>query len=197
MAFIQTLPDDGATGQAADLYAEHVAALGYVPNYLQLLALRPNVYGAWRQLVKSIVADMGLHRYELATFAAARALRSTYCATEHGKVLRDRFYDADTVRRIAMDHRSAGIEPAESAIMDFADKVARDAASIVPEDIERLRVLDLTELEILDVALAAAARCFFSTLLHAMGVGPDAATLLALEAPLREALAGSAGSLTC
>jgi uncharacterized peroxidase-related enzyme len=190
MAFIETLPDDAATGEAARAFAEQLAARGYVPNYLRLFASRPAVYAAWRELVTSITAEMDLRRYELVTLAAARALRSAYCATEHATVLRKRFYDADMLRRIASDHTAAGLAAVDVAIMDFAEKVARDASGIVAQDIDRLRGAGLTDAEILDVALAAAARCFFSTVLHAMGVGPDAATLLGLEAPLRAVLTG-------
>ena len=41
---------------------------------------------------------------------------------------------------------------------------------------------------ILDVALAAAARCFFSTVLEAMGTEPDAAYRAELEPGLHQAL---------
>jgi len=58
--------------------------------------------------------------------------------------------------------------------MDFAGKVADDASSIQQADIERLRSSGLSDKEIVDVVLAAAARCFFSKTLDALGVEPDA-----------------------
>jgi uncharacterized peroxidase-related enzyme len=194
MTFIETVTDDAATGAAAELLAEQVTRRGYVPNYLRLLAWRPEVYAAWRQLGGAISVAMDSRRFELATLAAARALRSSYCATEHGMVLRDRFYDAETVRQIASDHARAGLSTADVSIMDFADRVARDASAIGGEDIERLRRAGLTDVEILDIALAAAARCFFSTILNALGVEPDAGTLARLEPPLRAALSYDTGS---
>jgi hypothetical protein len=62
-----------------------------------------------------------------------------------------------------------------------------DATSVEAEDLERLRGLGLSELEIMDVVLAAAARCFFSKTLDALGVQPDA-VYRELEPELREAL---------
>jgi len=41
-------------------------------------------------------------------------------------------------------------------------------------DIERLRSAGLSDADIVDVVLAAAARCFFSKTLDALGVEPDA-----------------------
>jgi uncharacterized peroxidase-related enzyme len=188
MAFIETVPEDTAAGPVARLYAEDVADQGYVADYTRVFALRPEVLAGWAQLNGAIKHALDLRRYELVTLAAARALRSTYCAMAHGRLLRDRFYDPEAVRRIATDHTRAGLTAAEVAVMDFADQAARDASSIGPGDIQRLRVHGLSDTDILDVALAAAARCFFSTVLDAVGAPADGALSQDLEAPLRAAL---------
>ena len=130
---------------------------------------------------------MDLRRYELATLAAARELGSSYCMLAHGKVLADRFYDSETVRAIASDHRAAGLDEVDVAVMDLAAKVATDANAVTPEDIARLRGLGLDDAEIFDVVVAAAARCFFSKTLDALGAEPDSA-YGALEPALREQL---------
>lgn len=57
--------------------------------------------------------------------------------------------------------------------MQFAGKVVRDATSISSGDIEGLRSYGLSDQEIFDVAAAAAARCFFSKMLDALGAQPD------------------------
>ena len=71
--------------------------------------------------------------------------------------------------------------------MDLAEKVVDDAAGIGEADVQPLRDLGLTDTEINDVVLAAAARCFFSKTLDGMRVLPDA-KYNALDADLREAL---------
>ena len=60
-------------------------------NLEQAFALRPEVYAAWQQLNGAIKAGMDLRRYELVTLAAARRLRSSYCALAHGSVLASQF----------------------------------------------------------------------------------------------------------
>ena len=87
-------------------------------------------------------------------------------------MLLERF--GEPVREIALDHRSAGLDEVDVAIMDLAERVVDDATSIGDEDLRRLRDLGLSETEITDVVLAAAARCFFSKTLDALGVRPDA-----------------------
>ncbi|HZC75285.1 MAG TPA: hypothetical protein VE220_04855, partial [Gaiellaceae bacterium] len=54
-------------------------------NMEQLFLLRPEVYDAWRQLMMAVKGTSDERRYELATLAAARRLRSSYCALAHGK----------------------------------------------------------------------------------------------------------------
>jgi uncharacterized peroxidase-related enzyme len=156
-------------------------------NYARLFEHRPRVYAAWAELNGAIKESLDPRRYELATLAAARALRSSYCMLAHGKVLAERFYDDPTVRAIAADHRSAGLEPADVALMELAEKVVRDATAVTREDIDRLRELGLADGEIFDVVLAAAARCFFSKTLDALGVEPDSG-FASMEPALRGTL---------
>jgi len=154
-------------------------------NYERAFADRPDVYQAWVQLNGAIKAGMDLRRYELATLAAARRLRSSYCSLAHGKVLRERF--GEPVREIALDRRDAGLDEIDVAVMDLAELVVDDATSIGGSDLRRLRDLGLSDVEIMDVVLAASARCFFSKTLDALGVEPDA-SYGELEPELREVL---------
>jgi uncharacterized peroxidase-related enzyme len=157
------------------------------PNHGAAFATRPEILAAWQRLNGAIKESMDLRRYELATLAAARRLRSSYCMLAHGGVLADRFLTPDELRRVAADHRSAGLDEVDVAVMDLAEKVAGDATSLTAEDVERLRDLGLDDGEIVSVVSAAAARCFFSKTLDALGVQPDA-SYASVEPGLREVL---------
>ena len=141
-------------------------------NYERAFIERPDVYTAWEQLNGAIKAGMDRRRYELATLAAARRMRSSYCSLAHGRELAERF-DAP-VREIALDRRAAGLDEVDIAVMDLAEQVVDDATSIDDVYLQRLRDLGLSDREIMDVVLAAAARCFFSKTLDALGVCADA-----------------------
>ena len=154
-------------------------------NFERAFEERPGVYAAWVELNTAIKANMDLRRYELATLAAARRLRSSYCALAHGSVLVERF--GEPVREIALDRGSAGLAVVDLAVMDLAERVVDDAASIDDAELQRIRDLGLTDAEIMDVVLAASARCFFSKTLDALGVRPDAA-YADIDPELREVL---------
>ncbi len=187
MTFIETVPEASATEAVATMYETDRDTFGFLPNFTRAFSLRPEVYAAWRQLNGAIKAEMDPRRYELATVAAARRLRSSYCTLAHGAVLIDRFLDPEAVRAVVDDHRAAGLDPVEVAVMDLADKVADDATSVSQDDVDRLRGLGLTDAEILDIVLAAAARSFFSKTLDALGAAPDA-RYAELDPETREAL---------
>jgi alkylhydroperoxidase family enzyme len=102
-------------------------------------------------------------------------------------VLLEQFMDAEALRAVMADHHEAGLEPVDVAVMDYAEKIVDDATSVTEMDVERLREHGLSDSDILDVAAAAAARCFFSKLLDALGVQADA-TFRELEPELSAAL---------
>ena len=185
MSWIEGAAEDSSE-EVTSAFERDRAAQGYVANFTKVFALRPGVYEAWRGLNTSIKASMDLRRYELATVAAARRLRSSYCCLAHGKVLVEQFDGADDLRAITgdADHE---LDPVDAAVVRLAEKVAGGAADMTEQDFTELRGVGLHDDEILDVVLAAAARCFFSTVLDATGTEPDAAYRL-LDTQLRESL---------
>jgi uncharacterized peroxidase-related enzyme len=142
-------------------------------NYERLLAHRPEIYEAWKQLVGAVRSNIDLRTYELATLAAARRLRSSYCSLAHGTVLAEQVFDWDTVRGIAAGELET-LSERDVAVMQYAEKIVADASSVTQADVDRLRALGLSDAEVVDVAASAAIRCFFSKLLDALGAEPDA-----------------------
>jgi uncharacterized peroxidase-related enzyme len=187
MTFIETIPEAAAPELVANMYEADRATFGHLPNFTRAFSHQPEVYAAWRQLIGAIKARMDVRRYELASVAAARRLRSSYCMLAHGSVLAERFMDEDAVRALVADHHSAGLTEVDMAVMDLADKVADEASSVSEAEIDRLRSLGLSDADIGDVVAAASARCFFSKMLDGLGVEPDA-RYAELEPQLRSAL---------
>jgi alkylhydroperoxidase family enzyme len=72
-------------------------------------------------------------------------------------------------------------------MMAFVEKVVLDADRITAADVEVLKSHGYRDEEIFDLAATAAARCFFSKLLDALGVQADA-NFNDLDPALRQAL---------
>ncbi|GAB2596177.1 carboxymuconolactone decarboxylase family protein [Pseudactinotalea suaedae] len=175
MAFVD-LPDPATfVGAAAGIVDADRAAMGYVPTYDLVMAQRPGVNEAWKQLASAVRDGAGMRRYELATLGAARGLRSSYCSLAHGKLLAERVLGEQGLRRVLDGEQGDGVDDVDLAVVAFADKVGRGGADITATDVDELRAAGLDDGEIVDVVLAAAARCFFSTVLDSLGLQPDAA----------------------
>lgn len=195
--FIQSTATEQDEPRLAAVYGAATAQFGFLPNWAVALAGRPAVLAAWQQLNVTIRDGMDRRRYELATIAAAQALRSTYCAIAHTWVLSQKLdlVAADELPQMLTDRaHAAGLSDVERAVMDFAEQVARDAAAVTEADVQRLRDLGLSDDDVLDVALAAGARCFFAAVLDAVGaqadhelgdaLGPELTRLLTVGRPV-------------
>jgi len=187
MAFIKTVPAAQAEGKLLEIYQEDLKNKGYVANHTSAFSLRPEVYRAWQNLLSSIRSHMRLRRFELVTFAAAQALKCTYCMLAHGAVLRKNFFGPGELAAIARDFHGAGLPGEEVALMEFAQKATLEPNQLTQQDIDLLREKGLSDEEILDVVLAVTARNFMSKTLDALGAEPDAA-LMDLEPELRKVL---------
>jgi len=187
MAYIATPDPEQDSGPLADMFAADIEYRGYLPNYTKLFGHRPGLYAAWKLMAGEVSGSLGVRNYELATLAAARAMRSSYCSLAHGKVLAEKVLQADTVLAIGIGAESDELTSADRALMRFAEAVATDATRITMSDIEDLRREGFDDRAIFDVAAAASARSFFSKMLDALGAEPDAA-YWDLDADLRDAL---------
>lgn len=186
--FIDAVSEDAATGALADYYRQQRAAWGFLPNYAGAFASRPDVAQAWNLLNETIRGGMDRRRFELATIAAARALRSTYCTVAHSKFLRDVCGDEAALRSIASESSGAELEPTDRAVYEFATKVATDAAAVDQGDIDRLRATGLSGADVADIVFAVAARSFFTRVLDALGAQLDPQTAATFAPTLRESM---------
>jgi uncharacterized peroxidase-related enzyme len=186
MPYIQTTDPGDADGKVRAMYERQQAKFGYVPNYARAFCHRPELMKLWADLLAGIRRRVEPRRFELATLAAAHALRNSYCSLAHGKALTE-FLPGDAVRAVGKGELAGTLAPAEAAIVRYARKVAADASTVTEDDVAALRAHGLSDAEIFDVAATAAARAFFAKLLDALGVEADP-VFRELDEPLQEAL---------
>jgi uncharacterized peroxidase-related enzyme len=171
--FIRTIPHSEAAGQLREFYETDVRQLGVASNTTRSFSLLPDTWEGWLGLIKSIRKHVPLRDYELTTFAAAMEMGCTFCMLAHGAVLRKNGFSAGQLEAIARDFRHAGLEEKEVLMMEYAQKVVRDAASTTRSDFDDLRRVGWTDEDILSITLAAAARAFASKVFDALGADPD------------------------
>jgi alkylhydroperoxidase family enzyme len=121
--------------------------------------------------------------------SCSKPLGSRYCALAHTAVLRERFYSDAELRTILVDGPRVGLDAADAAAVDFAERIAADPDLAGPQDIERLRSAGLSEVDIMQIVLTVAVRRFFTAVLHATGTEADT-RLETLDPALRAAVVG-------
>ncbi|MEV6967812.1 peroxidase-related enzyme [Hamadaea sp. NPDC051192] len=171
--FIETTPEQAATGATAEYFEQQRSSWGFLPNYTGAFSHRPDVAQAWNTLNLAIRGGMDRRRFEIATIAAARALRSTYCTVAHSKMLRDICGDEASLHRIAESPDGETLDEQDRAVYRFATKVAGDAASVSQDDVDELHAAGLSDGDIADIVYAAAARSFFTRVLDGLGAQLD------------------------
>jgi uncharacterized peroxidase-related enzyme len=172
--FIQSTSEAEAQGKLREIYEGDQKNMGYVPNHARVFSLRPEVLEAWRAFQGSIRKNLRLRRYELVTLAAAMALKCRYCLLAHGAILLKNGFSLDQLRMILTNFNNAELESSEVAMMEFAQKIIRNANEIAQTDIDALRAIGIEDIEILDITLTATMRSFASKTFDALGATPDA-----------------------
>ena len=174
MPFVEPISEADASGDVAELYEAGKAQFGYLPNMHKGFSLRPDYWAAWAPLLDSIKGRMDARRYEVATVAAATALKSSYCALAHGQILAREILSEDEVVALVSDPDGKDVDPMDRAVFRFAQDVVRDASSISEDRVVDLKSHGIGDGEICDIVAAASVRCFFSKYLDALGFVPDA-----------------------
>ena len=168
--FIKTIEPDEATGEIADLYNAEIASMGKVMQATQCWSARPDMILPVERLLHQLRDNfsLGLVNFRLITFVAAKYVPSSYCSHVYFKSLSGAI-GREQALAVQADYRNAGLSEQQVAMLAYAEQITRDASQIGQADIERLRTVGFSDLNIADIALAASYRNFMSRYFDAVG----------------------------
>ncbi len=173
--FLQTVSPDEASGEIAEIYQHEIASRGFVMEATRCWTTRPEVLPLFEQFSEGLKASfsLGMRGWRLITFIAARQVPSTYCSHVYAGALIKELGSREQVLALQRDYRQAGLSEKDVAMLAYAEQIARDASKITSADIENLRRVGFTDVEISDIALCASLRCFVSRFFDATGAAPE------------------------
>lgn len=168
--FIKTIDPDEATGDIAALYDAEKNSMGRVMQATQCWSARPDVIVPIENLLHQIRDgfSLGLLNFRLITFVAARHVPSTYCSHVYFRSLSG-MLGREQALAVKRDYRNAGLSDQQVEMLAYAEQISRDASQITEADIQRLRDVGFTDVNIADIALAASFRSFMSRYFDAVG----------------------------
>ncbi len=176
--YLRTISDDEATGEVAELFAAERATMGTVMEATRCWSARPDMLLPIERLLHQMRNDfsLGLLNFRLITFIAAKHVPSSYCSHVYFRSLSG-MIGRDQVLAIHRDYRNAGLTEQQVEMLAYAEQITRDASKITEADIQRLRAVGFTDLNIADIALAASYRNFMSRYFDAVGATAEAGFL--------------------
>lgn len=187
--FIKTIEPDEATGEIAALYDAERESMGRVMQATQCWSARPDIIVPVEALLHRIRDgfSLGLLNFRLITFVAARYIPSSYCSHVYFRAL-SAMIGREQALAVRRNYRNAGLSQQQVEMLTYVEQMVRDASQISEVDIERLRTVGLTDLNIADIALAASFRSFMSRYFDAVGAMAEP-EFLDDELPIRKEMA--------
>ncbi len=114
---------------------------GFVPNVFLKLARRPDEFRAFFAYHDALMLrenNLSKAEKEMIVVATSGANHCLYCVVAHGAILRIYAKNPRVADQVALNYRKAEISAKQSAMLDFAMKVATDSANLAEDDYSAL-----------------------------------------------------------
>jgi len=132
--------------------------LGMVPNVLQAYASNIDKLNAFTAMYNELMlGQSGLSKLEREMIAVvvSSVNKCYYCLTAHGAAVRALSGDPKLGEMLVMNWRVAGLDPRQTQMLAFAEKMTRASAEIIEADRQALRDVGFSEADIWDIANVA------------------------------------------
>jgi uncharacterized peroxidase-related enzyme len=170
--WVETIDTANLTPDQTEVLSEAPGGLEKIGPYYATLAHDPAVLRERTRLFNAIMYGRGGLRRpdrELAAVAGSRYNGCTYCASVHARLYNDLTKTTDVIERIFTQGVDAPLEKYQRAIVDFSVKLTREPDALSPEDVQPLREIGLSDLEILDLIHAVSMFAWANRLLQTLG----------------------------
>ena len=166
-----TIAEGDATPEQWQVLDDVVPAMKRNPYYL-LLAQDPEPLRQRTGLFNGIMKGEGGSEKsdrELAAVATSRVNGCVYCAAVHASAYNQMTGDTDQMQRILDEGINTQLRERERAIVNVSVKLTEDPAGFTAADLQPLRDLGFSDLEILDITNGAAIFAWANRLLQTLG----------------------------
>lgn len=166
-----TIAEGDSTPEQWQVLEDVVPTMKRNPYYL-LLAQDPEPLRQRTGLFNGIMKGEGgsdKSDRELAAVATSRVNGCVYCAAVHASAYNQMTGDTDQMQRILDDGVNTPLRERERAIVDVSVKLTEDPADFTSADLQPLRDLGFSDLEILDITNGAAIFAWANRLLQTLG----------------------------
>ena len=115
---------------------------GFIPNVFLVFAQRPDEFRAFFAYHDALMEKSGnltKAEREMIVVATSSVNQCQYCVIAHGAILRVRAKNPLIADQVATNYRKAEITEKQTAMLDFAMKVSRQAEFVGEQDFQLLK----------------------------------------------------------
>jgi RNA polymerase sigma-70 factor (ECF subfamily) len=149
---------------------------GFLPNLFRAQMILPRIPEAVACLANAVVLReraLSRIRKQSVMLAVAAAYRNSYCFTLCHHTLQSLGMPYSQLDQLVLDHHQAGLPRTDTALLDFALKLATRAPWLSAEDIAVVREHGFADESILEAIFVTALTNFLCTLAAGLGPLPD------------------------
>ena len=178
MTWIRTIPYEEAEGKVRDLYERIKGPNNNVDNIMMAHSLRPHSMEGHMALYKNVLhhSRNTLPKWLLEAIGVCVSIinQCEYCIEHHYEGMRKLIQDdqrSQSIRKaLEEDDPSKVFDSKELATMNYVIKLTNNPHDISPEDIEKLRINNVEDGEILEINQVAAYFAYANRMVLGLGI---------------------------
>ena len=178
MTWIRTIPFEEAEGKVKDLYERIKGPNNNVDNIMMAHSLRPHSMEGHMALYKNVLhhSRNTLPKWLLEAIGVCVSIinQCEYCIEHHYEGMRKLIEDdqrSQSIRKALEEGDPSKVfESKELATMNYAVKLSTNPYDISPEDIEKLRINNVEDGEILEINQVAAYFAYANRMVLGLGI---------------------------
>ena len=156
MSWIPAVSNDQASPEVKRIYEFLAENWGFVPNYFLALGRDPQLLQDQVNLFTHVMFEQRVlpkQIKEQVALVVSGINLSNYCLAAHLEILGRMGIEKSVSRKLALDYKSAPVEPKVMELFRFADELTRHPADIEKPDVDRLREAGWDDAAILETVL--------------------------------------------
>ena len=176
MSMLNTVSQEQAQGSVADLYSTFEEQIGFIPNAFKLSSVSPQMMQQQWEYIGYYMQHPHLSKVltTLIRLLVSQKVDCEYCINLNTALLiNEAGVAADEVAAIRADPTKAPLDEKEKALLLFVLDAVADAHAVSQADIQKLRELGCSELEIHDALNHGARQVGMDIMLNAFKVEND------------------------
>lgn len=175
MAWIRTVGEGEAKGELEEVYDRIAGERGKVAEIMRVQGLHPRALAAHLDLYLALMfcpGELAREERELIAVVVSGANGCGYCLAHHLEALAH-YWPGEMAQRAARDWRSLRLPQRLVRILEYAEKLTREPASVSEGDIRSLREVGLSDRGILEVNLIVGYFNFANRIALGLGIEPS------------------------